>query len=336
MVVYVSQQTLPQFGTGADGAIIISSGTVNIDELYENDVVTGVITKRGVDKGLNHGAGTYDPENGKYINSTSFRILSGTTLTHSTAYGDGADNSNGILWVACISLFNSKGAIDMGAKGHAGGAAKACSAGATVSGNDGSGPGYGHKGTHTSTTYDSAGGTSCGNSAIPITTWADIYGSGGGSGGMHVDAAFESGTTGVGGVGGGAIRIYAPTVNIKDGAISCSGGNGTVGSASDWPDTTGGGGGGGAGGAVYIEAYHAIVGTDTITALGGIGAGGEGEGGEPIGDGGGGAGYALTGEAGERGALFGINRGGDGGDGSVGRIHIVGNYTGSTSDPAIA
>ena len=57
----------PQFGTGLDGTITVNSGTVNIEDIYENDNVTGVTTSRGVNKGLNYGAGTYDPENNAFI-----------------------------------------------------------------------------------------------------------------------------------------------------------------------------------------------------------------------------------------------------------------------------
>ena len=65
-----------QFGTGEDGDITVYSGTVDIRAIYKDDIVTGVITSRGTDKGLNR-KGTdvsdyYDPQNGKFINAKNF------------------------------------------------------------------------------------------------------------------------------------------------------------------------------------------------------------------------------------------------------------------------
>lgn len=315
-IFFVSGGLPTQFGNGADGTIVVNSGTVNIDDIYENDSVTGVTTKRGADKGLNYGAGTYDPENGAYINAVNFTVESGATLTHGSAYGTGASNKNGIGWIACIVNFDNQGTILLTALGLDGGVAVT---GGTpgFDGNDGSGSGNGNKGTDVA---DGAGGSTYGSSSIPTTTWANLYGSGGGSGGA---TGTFSGTSGAGGSGGGALRIFATSFDTSSGTISCDGANGGNASGSGSSFVIGGGGAG-SGGTVYIETVAgAILGTDKITASSGTGGTVLGT---PAPSGGGGAGHTNSGSSGSSGT---------GGNGSVGRIHIEGSYTGSTSDPAI-
>lgn len=320
----------PQFGTGADGNITIVSGTVNIEDLYEDENVAGVTTKLGVGKGLNKGAGTYDPENEAYINAINFTIDSGATLTHGTAYGAGASNKNGIIWIACTGSFTNEGTIDMDALGASGGAGGAGHPSSAATGGTGEGSGGGVGGTGGRDVggpgTGGAGGSSYGSAPIPITTWADLYGSGGGGGGGgsnneaggggggagHITsgvngsngASDSGGAAGAaGGSGGGAIRIFANLLVTSSGDITC---DGAVGSNAAGGFPNGGGGGGGSAGTVYLETLSgATLGTDKITCS--AGAGGTSAGG-----------------------------GGAGGAGKQGRIHIEGTYTGSTSDPAIA
>lgn len=313
-----------QYGDASDGAITITAGSVTIEDIYEDENVAGVTTALGVGKGLNNGAGTYDPENGDVPNCTTFTIDAGTTLTHGTAYDAGASNKNGIIWIACTGTFTNNGTIDLDDLG-AGGGANSTTAANVGSTGYGSGGGIGGHGGFDDGGVAGTGGVSYGTTAIPTTTWLDLYGSGGGGGGDSSTAppgagngggggggghanAGSSGTNGGsgssaqegsdGGNGGGAIRIYAPTFITSSGTITVDGGQATAGG-------NGGTGGSGSGGTVYIETLDGTLGTNLITASAG----------------------ATKASGGN---------GGDGGAGSVGRIHIEGSYTGSTNDPAIA
>jgi len=315
-----------QYGDGSDGAITITSGTVNIDAIYEDDDVTGVTTNRGVNKGLNNGSGTYDPENDAYIQATDFTISSGATLTHSTAYGDGTSNKNGIIWIGCTGTFTNNGTIDMDALGATGGDGGTTAISQADAGDGSGGGGGGNRNSGVA----GVGGTSYGESDIPTTTWSDLYGSGGGGGGGAGTGSSDA-TGGDGGNGGGAIRIYAATFNTVNGIISS---NGEVGENGEQPDkgiNSSGGGGGGAGGCIYIETLEGAIGTDKITASSGAGGTSLGSGFSDTGSGGGGGASVNNGS--DASGTNNVN----GGAGSVGRIHIEGsNYTGSTSDPANA
>ena len=318
-----------QYGDGRDGVITITSGSVDIQALYETSgEVLGATTKNGADQGLGYGLGTYDPENGAFIQATDFTIDLEATLTHGTAYGDGSSNKNGIVYIGCIGTFTNNGTIDVDELGGAGGAGGAILA--PFTGGTGIGSGGGAGGYYLAPTYNfsrgGAAGIAYGTTLIPKTTWADLYGSGGGGGSAsHTNAvdggaggggggSANAGTAGnngssiptgqaigkAGGAGGGSIRIYATKFITDSGAITANGANGVTGTA----DTLGGGGGG-SGGTVYIETISGTIGTNLITCTEGAG------------------GVAASG-------------GGVGGAGSVGRIHIAGAYTGTTDDPAIA
>jgi len=344
----VSSGQLPErFGTGKDGNIVVTGVNVDIADVYENDNLVGVITKRGVNKGLNYGAGTYNPKanqaNNKALNipnCINFTINVGASLS-STAWGAATDDKLGIIWVACLVKFLNLGIINLLGKG-AGGGAGGGDSGAGTDGVDGKGIGHGHKGIGNrddggcpmpvpgSGGQGGAVGITYGSSAIPLITWANLYGSGGGGGGGKNDAwsGAECGGGGAGaahaalgaagqsytgldctgddvgnpgGPGGGALRVYALMFDTSNGTIICNGTAGTGGGSN------GGGGGGGSGGTVFAETFAgAILGINKITAAGGA------------------KGDVVN------------NEGGDGGAGGAGRIHIVGPYSGSTSNPPIA
>lgn len=330
------------FGDGSDGDITIT-GTVNIISLYEDDNVAGVITDRGTNKGLNHGAGEYYPRNRKFIMARNFTINSGASLT--VTQWNGADSRLGVVWIACTATFTNNGTINLKGRGGAGGNGGADE---TTSGynykkaGDGIGPGGGEgAGLYIGNTGQpgddktelAMGRNSYGTADITLSTWNNIYGSGGGggsgiwidnplswyglggSGGSNAEATSNGGGPSLGstditadddgaagGSGGGALRIYAVNfVNTGTGIISCNGNNGnnaTLGGGD------GGGGGGGSGGTIYIETTECNN-TGTITCTGGAGGSGGASG--------------LT---------------GDGSAGSVGRIAIKSPViTSTTTDP---
>jgi hypothetical protein len=147
----------------------------------------------------------------------------------------------------------------------------------------GAGGGNGRTGANDSSTAAIGGGIS---GTSDLTTM--VFG-GGGGGAMYAQG---SPTAATGGVGGGIIFINAATLTIT-GTITSNGANGAVS-----PSTVGSGAG--AGGSILLKAQTATLGTNLITASGGIGGQGSNV---------------------------------QGGNGGVGRINInyLTSYTGSTT-----
>jgi len=316
-MIIVSQDDTNQriFGSGADGSVSVT-GTVDIKDLYENDSVSGVTTYRGVGKGLNHGAGSYQPILNKDSNTAegvpncvNFTVEDGAVLT-CTALGTGSDTANGVIWIAATNQITITGTVQLSGKGFSGGTRAASQ---LTDGNPGYGPGHGNgsnginagaSGAGYSQTggggsYGGAipGGSTYGTTGIATSTWDNIYGSGGGSGYRGSDPSNSN----PGGAGGGALRLYGIRFYMT-GTIECDGENGVNGNSSG--ASNGGWSGGGSGGSVFIQTVtQAAIGNNLITASGGTSGGAD----------------QLV-----------------GGAGSPGRIHIEGAYTGFTSDPAIA
>ncbi|MBI4977246.1 MAG: hypothetical protein HZC28_07170 [Spirochaetes bacterium] len=341
--VSVTVSALPaQYGDGSDSNITVVSGnTVSVDDIYNLDSVIGVITYRGTNKGLNHGAGTYQPKTGVFIQAKTFIVESGATLTAKKHKTDGGatNEAYGIVWIAARAMFSNAGLLDLNGKGFNGGSMR------FSGGFFATGPGNGGSGTPqpTGDHMNTAGGTagaSCGSTGIPCTNaaWDAIFGSGGGGGGNFYD-----GSDGArGGDGGGAVRIYAVAFDTATGLIQCGGLDGAKGVSYDNSGYIATGcGGGGAGGTIYIESMNARLGTSKMSCAGGIGS----NYGDPIiqsdyttGCGGGaGGGNRSAGGAGYAGGKLGDSTGpgSKGGNGSLGRIHVVGTYTGSTGAPPI-
>jgi hypothetical protein len=338
------------FGDGSDGEIIVTGTNVNIADIYNNDNCTGVTTSRGAGKGLNHsdgdptGINAYNPQANEIVNDalnvpncTDFTIAEGASLT-CTALGTGSNLRNGIIWAVGTGAFVNLGTIILTGMGYGGGAGGLWSGGDGSVGS-GSGPGGGgRKGWR----GGGATGVAYGEAGIPRTPWGRLFGSGGGGGGsaeyylktpvetrcgsggggggyayagsagVRGDSAKDRLDTdwwdngGLGGGGGGALRLYFDTVDVSAGTIIASG---AAGGAGGSPYNGGGGGGGGSGGSVYINTLSgAVLGTNKITVAGGVG-----------------------GPASGGGTYW-----GKGGAGSVGRIVVVGDFTGSTSTPPVS
>lgn len=315
------------YGDGSDGNITITGVNVDIIKLYEDDNVAGVITDRGTGKGLNHGAGEYYPRNRKFIMARNFTINSGASLT--ATQWNGADSRLGVVWIACTGLFTNSGTINLAGCGGAGGYRSQDESDLgwyyKKAGN-GTGPGGGEGAgcVNKDDNPSALGQHAYGTADISLSTWNNIYGSGGGggsgtwksssfvinyglggSGGSNAQDSLAGGSTitpgadtsygGSGGNGGGAARIYAVDF-INTGTISCNGNTGSNGGH-------GGGGGGGSGGTIYIGATECNISAGSITCTGGTGGTSSGP--------------------------------GSGSAGSVGRIAIKSpSITGSTTDPA--
>lgn len=245
---------------GTGGEFHSSSGVLGYGTGADgNIVITGTVDIKDVACS----AGTYNPEGNIYINATNFTINAGATLT-ATAWGDGTDNKKGIIYIECQGKFTNNGTIDLAGKGGAGGA----------SSSPGEFPGVGNgkdMGTY-------------GVDEIPVTTWSNLYGSGGRGGGGrsgwsydgssagHVINGMSGGTVSTtwtagspGGAGGGALRIRAAAIDNTSGRIKVDG-VAAARAGGDRPAT----GGGGSGGTCFLEARQYVYLGTGCTALGGV------------------------------------------------------------------
>lgn len=143
-------------------------------------------------------------------------------------------------------------------QGNGGGGAEGSSGGL----NDGAGGGNGTAGADSSRAQ---GGAAVGDPAL--TT---IFMGGGGGGGRNDTGAGAGG----GGAGGGIILVFARNLEVT-GSIGANGGNGGDGNFAQ----NGRDGGGGAGGSIFIRGDTVIIGSNRVTALGGIGPDAAGDGG---------------------------------------------------------
>jgi hypothetical protein len=285
-------------GTGADGALTITSGATNIDCAN-----AAVVTK----------------------NYTSISITGTASLTFTNP------NINGTIIIlksqGDVTLTSSATPmIDVSGMGSTGGAGKTIGASTSDSGSNGN-DGYGF--TDFKTNFG-VGGTGTGGAgtagALPtfypsikvmrVNTGKYSYvipGASGGGGGCQT-AGGGSATSGTGGRGGGSLIIEcggAWNFTTSSG-ISVNGKVGTNGGGAGF--YTAGGGGGGAGG-MLIAFYNSLTAnTGTITVAGG--AGGDGSGNGYTTTGGGGAGSAFNaGVVGGTGSTSGTCGGGAGGNG---------------------
>jgi hypothetical protein len=362
-MVGVACELLPkQYGDGSDGTIIVTGTDIDIKDIYENDSVSGVITKRGTDKGLNHGVGSYQPkDNTAYgtaksiVNAVNFIIQDGASLTCSQYHiATGQPHYNvsytkydgqGMIWIVCLGKFLNKGTVNLSEKGFSGGKGGRFW-------NDNGDAGYGgftSAGQATggaSNRYQGyAGASAYGEATLQVlTTYENLFGgSGGGAGsGWANEATYgtDQYVAELGGSGGGALRVYAPII-INEGTINNNGGDGGnygTYSANNGKNGGRGGGSGGAGSYVAVGGTGGNGSTNPNQYYGG-GAGSSG--------GAGGSVYlegftVLTGIVNAEGGVgatglpardaYTGGGGGTGGTGSDGRISIVANnIVGSTT-----
>lgn len=274
-------------GTGADGALNVTSGTTTIDLLGASYVER---------------------------NYTSINISLGATLAFSNPASGGtriALRSQGAVTIA--------GTLDASGTGSAGGTAVT----GTTAGVAGTAittatliiPGGATGGTGGATGSAVAGGTALTSPYFYLPSTSSlisgfgrylINGTGGGSGASNGGG----GTSGVGGRGGGALYIECAGAWNFTGTINVSGLTGGNGSGA----TVGGGGGGGAG--MLLALYNTLT-ASSGTVTNNSGAGGTGLGGGNCGGGGGGAsGLGAGGNAGyNAGAPASPSNGGGGGGG---------------------
>lgn len=322
-------------GTGADGALLVTSGTTQID-LGNASVVVKQYTTFEI-------SGTGKVE---FINPAT----TGTTVIIKT-------QGNAVLTSSQAPM------LDLSGCGGAGGAGGAINA----NGVDGSNPlgafdsldHFGEKGLNGSgapsggSTYSNQEFFSLTEAAIAQSgNYKVIPGAGGGGGG---GGSTSGGAGGAGGAGGGALILFCRgDINFTtSNGISVDGEDGVAGddvNANEVNFGCGGGGGGGAAGMALILYNTATAITGTISATGGNGAkGGDasgtsgGSGGGDQESGGGGAGAGQLGGAGGNGGAGrpagqgngndgavagGVGAGGGGGNGAAQNYNSSTTYTG--------
>lgn len=305
------------FGTGADGAVTISSGTTTLtrDVHYTNLTISGT-GKLYTNGSTIYGTGTFD-----LTNAPAQAVYSavGTGNNASGATGGGAASTNqgysvpgfsqGVAGVNGTTAAGTAGAVNsrtygLGGDGGAGGAG---GAGTNAAG-----------AASTTNTFVARynnmpipGGAkllylgSASNTAGAGTNWVLFAAQGGSSGGAGGgDGTNTGGGSGSGGPSGGSISIRFSVINrggaTAASAIQALGGPAGAGGNSSAGNTGGGAGGGGGGGGeieIIVGSLAGTVATNALDVSGGVGgAGGNG---------------------------FGTGKGGNGGNGGNGGIMKV-------------
>ena len=298
------------FGTGADGAVTISSGTTTLarDMHYSSLTISG--TGRLNPNGWTiYNSATLDLSSAR-AGAISIVVPAGASASGSTAGGVIGPGYSG------ITAPGSRSGLGGGAGGTGAGSTGTTSPVAAIYGGYGGTSGVGGAGTPnaggpavtgvSSTTYGlgpNVGPVPQSVSVTPSSVWNPIYsamfGGPGASGGG--DAINPGGGGGGGAPSGGGIVIRAAVIargsNVTAGIISATGNTGGNGGTVSVGNVGGGAGGGGSGGG-YIDIVAGALTGSTITnaldvsgGLGGTGGNGAGTG---KGGGGGNGGYGGT------------------------------------------
>jgi hypothetical protein len=224
----------------------------------------------------------------------SFSVSAGKTLTVPEWNGD----TGGELWFTCLSSPLVNGIINASEKGFIGadgptganqdgkqGEGTGGAGGAASTAANGNGGGGGDRGGSTRANAGGGGGNAFagsngvtggaggtvgtgGNAVGNVANTLINFGGGGGGGGAATTSASYNTSKGRGGRGGGIIGVLgvALTIDPSTGMIKLSGGAGTNGAR----DGSGGGGGGGAG--CFIgKVKSALLGTNLMIGIGGVG-----------------------------------------------------------------
>lgn len=319
-------------GTGANGALTITSGTTTLDlanaDFYERNYTTISITGTGAlafsNPGTNGTIITLKTTGDVTLTSSATPMVNASSLGAAggalVANADGNDGSIGLSTVVNTSA-GDNGLRGSGATGGAGGAATTAvsfvlsTIGKVIRVACGAGGG---SGASTKAQNSGAGGRGggaliieCGG-ALNFTTASGISVAGAVGGNAVLPSADNSGIGGGGGGAGGTCAILYRALTANTGTITVTGGNG--GNGSDGNDSGGGanrgGDGGGSGGADRF-------------AGGAGGGGGNGGSGGSAGSTGGGTGGGTGGTGGATAANYG--GGGGGGGGSAGNSYVQSN-----------
>lgn len=289
-------------GSGADGALDTSGGTVDID-LGAAQIVTKNYTSINV---VTNNLTFSNP----HASGTVIKLKSQGNVTISATAGSAGMGAAGGAGGAGGASGNSGSDGAAGTDGISGGVRNTSGAkgiGGATSGTDGTG---------------GAGGTSnvidllLMGKNLPVSCGAG----GGGGGGGRGSGGDTGGAGGNGGRGGSVVWIECGGALNFTGTVNAAGGAGVVGGAAGGAGGGRSGGGGGGGGGNIVVLYKTLTAnTGTLDVSLGTG-GGLGTGGNEVGSGGaggGGAGSASNGIAGAAGDATGTGIGGNGGTGAV-------------------
>jgi hypothetical protein len=275
----------------------LGTGTQNITLKYplQNTYTTGaqiVKAPQFTDFTINNSVILYIQEMTSSFGGLLPIFCNGTVTINGTLGGEGrgfyrgnTTGGTGNQGGSSTAINGSASTSANGAGGGGGGIGDGAAAGGGGGGGNGTAGATGGPGARTPGTGGSTDGT---------TDLTDFnIGAGGGAGGFRTGG---SGGPGAGGYGGAGIMIFTKNL-VVNGSITAQGGVGQVKSGS----ASHGCGGGGAGGSILIKAITATLGTNLVTASGGLGGV--------------------------------VGGGNDGGNGGVGRIHLdyASSYTGTTT-----
>lgn len=286
-------------GTGADGALTISSGTTTLDlggvnifiKNYSSISITGTGQLAFNNPAASGTLVILKSLGDVTITSTATPAIDCRNLGGALGNGGGTNTSGSDGSDVAASLALKAAAFGKGIGGGSGGSGGAGGAG-----------GSSETGDIKNLYLDSA-------DKLHRRFWFMTVGAGGAGGGGGQTA----GAGGNGGRGGGGLYIECGGALNKTGTIDCGGAAGANATAGG---TGSGGGGGGGGGSCIILANSITANTGAITVSGGGGGAlTTGSGGGTGGGGGGGGGGHTNGSGGQAGAL---NTGGNGGSGSSG------------------
>lgn len=285
------------YGTGAGNWELnviqsYTTGTITTKYPLENTYSTGaqvIVMGNYTDVTVNNGVtfsakawnGTVGGIIGWIANGTT--TITGTLSASALGFAGGTEPSGTGGYQGWSSI--GAGSMSVGNNGSGGGGG---AFGDGAGAGHGAGGGYGTAGGNgtASSRTSGTGGTTVGTSNLTTL----VFGGAGGAGGHR-----RTTTGGRGGNSGGGIFIFSNKLTVTGSIIS----NGEDGQYKTGGTDSAGSGGGGAGGSVLIKAITATLGSNLITANGGIG--------EPINN--------------------------PDGDGGVGRIHLdyAGTYSGTTT-----
>lgn len=243
-------------GTGADGALSVSSGNTNIDlggvQYFEKNYSSISITGTGSITFINpHAKGTVI-----VLRCSGDVVLTSSATPMINASGCGASGASGVTRSA---------------------------SGSQTGGNGSDGTNFNYLLTK-GAVYQTAGAIATLALQATIPSWIALIakyprlfvGGGGGSGGIYNnDAGTGNTTSGAGGRGGGCLIIEcAGSWNFTTtNGISVAGQNGGAGTMGAGVADGGTGGGGGGGGGLFIGLYNVLVANSgTVNVAGGVGA----------------------------------------------------------------
>ncbi len=301
---YLSSTSVVRFGgTGADGALNVTSGTTTVDCTNQNICVK---------------------------NYSSINVSVGATLAFSNPASDGT-----VVVLKSTGAVTIAGTVDVRGMG-----ATVATSGFGILGTEAV---AGQNGGTSAGTAGAAFSTNkklyLKSATTLLTRTIYLYAGSGGGNGSAGDAP-DLAAPGTGGRGGGGVLIESRGALNFTGTINTSGSNGTNGSNGTTNSGGGGGGGGGSAGTIVVLYNSLTANSGTMTSTGGTGGtGGSGSGGDcssACKSGAGAGSYTAAGGSGDGIAAGGLGAGSAGGFGNPSGVGTAGGTAGATESGLVA